>query len=159
MAEIFYYGSMTQSFETPHSGTGSSGARGASLGLKLRSVGELIPQLERGFPFKALLNIQSQSGISVFALADIIGITPRTLARRRVAGKISPEESERLWRISAVFEKAVRLFEGDTTAAVKWLTTPRKYFDNQTPLQYSRTEVGAGEVEKLMGRLEHGVYA
>jgi putative toxin-antitoxin system antitoxin component (TIGR02293 family) len=58
-----------------------------------------------------------------------------------------------------VFEKAVELFEGDVAAAVKWLTSPRKSFDNQSPLNYSRTEPGAHEVENMIGRLEHGVYS
>jgi putative toxin-antitoxin system antitoxin component (TIGR02293 family) len=129
------------------------------LGIDIHSIRELIPQLEHGFPFKVLLNIESQTGIPVQQFAEVIGITPRTFARRRKAGRMTLEESERILRISTVFEKAVRLFGGDKAAAAKWFTTPRKYFSNHSPLQYSRTEVGAREVENLIGRLEHGVIA
>ena len=151
----------TETMTRPSSPRGSSrfGSRGASLGLTARSTTELINQVERGFPFKALLSLESMSGISTSEFASIIGIPDRTLARRRAAGKLTPEESERLLRISAVFEKAVGLFEGDVPAAVKWLTSPRKSFDNQSPLNYSRTELGAHEVENMIGRLEHGVYS
>ena len=45
---------------------------------------------------------------------------------------MTPEESERLLRISAVFEDAVDLFEGDVAAAVNWLTTPRKALGDRT---------------------------
>ncbi|MBI4461221.1 MAG: DUF2384 domain-containing protein [Acidobacteria bacterium] len=134
-------------------------SRGASLGLSARNTTELINQVERGFPFKALQNLESRSGISTAELASIMGIPDRTLARRRAAGKFTSEESERLLRLSTVFEKAVELFEGDVAAAVKWLTSPRKSFDNQSPLNYSRTELGAHEVENMIGRLEHGVYS
>jgi putative toxin-antitoxin system antitoxin component (TIGR02293 family) len=70
----------------------------------------------------------------------------------------SPQESERLLRISGVFERAVELFEGDIAAAVTWLTTPQKSLGRHSPLIYARTEVGAREVENLIGRLEHGVF-
>jgi putative toxin-antitoxin system antitoxin component (TIGR02293 family) len=55
--------------------------------------------------------------------------------------------------------KAVELFEDDADGAIHWLTTPRKAFNSQSPLQYSRTELGAREVENLIGRVNHGVFA
>ena len=133
--------------------------RGASLGLTASNTIELIHQVERGFSFKALQVLESKSGISASEFAIVIGIPDRTLARRRAAGKLTSEESERLLRVSTVFEKAVELFEGDISAAVQWLTTPRKSFEDQSPLAYSRTELGAHEVENMIGRLEHGVYS
>ena len=109
--------------------------------------------------FEALRALESNSGLDVLALAALIGIPERTLARRRSVGRLAPEESERLLRISNIFEKAVELFEGDADAAVQWLTTPKKALKGQEPLQYSRTEPGAREVENLIGRVEHGVFA
>jgi putative toxin-antitoxin system antitoxin component (TIGR02293 family) len=97
--------------------------------------------------------------MSIPALASLIGVPERTLARRRAAGRLAPEESERLLRIAGIFEKAVDLFEGDVPAAVRWITAPRKALDNHSPLAYSRTEPGAREVENLIGRLEHGVFS
>jgi putative toxin-antitoxin system antitoxin component (TIGR02293 family) len=132
---------------------------GSSLGVAAANSGELIRQVERGFSFQALRALQSRSGIAIPRIASIIGIPERTLARRRVSGRLSPEESERLLRISRVFEDAVDLFEGDVAAAVNWLNTPRKALDSQTPLAFSRTELGAREVENLIGRLEHGVFS
>ena len=120
---------------------------------------ELIRQVERGFSFKALQVLESNSGLSRSVLASIVGIPERTLARRRAAGTLTREESERLLRVATVFEKAVELFEGDVAAAVTWLTTPRKTLDGQCPLIYSRTELGAREAENLIGRLEHGVFS
>src|SRR5437016_2463727 len=97
--------------------------RGASLGITAASTGELISQVERGFSFKSLRRLESHSGLPISMIASIIGTPERTLARRKAAGRLTPEESERLLRVSTVFEKAVELFEGDVQAAVKWLTT------------------------------------
>jgi putative toxin-antitoxin system antitoxin component (TIGR02293 family) len=132
---------------------------GDLLGLKAESFPALIRLLERGFAYHALQTMESRSGISVARLAEILGIPERTLARRKTSGRLSPDESERLLRISRVFEMALDLFEGDAPSALKWLTTPRKVLDHQAPLSYSRTELGAREVENLIGRLEDGVFS
>lgn len=133
--------------------------RGASLGLAIGNTSAWIQEIEKGFSFKTLLTFESNSGLTLPLLASLIGIPERTLARRKTAGKLAPEESERLLRISTIFEKCVELFEGDVAAAVNWLTSPQKAFSGHTALLYSRTELGAREVENLIGRLEHGVFS
>ena len=149
-------------------GTGRPGAsrhplrfrlRGSPLGLTAANSAELIEQLERGFSFKTLQTFESRSGLALSRLAATIGIPERTLARRKVSRRLTPDESERLLRVSAVFEDAVDLFEGDVAAAVNWLTTPRKALGDRPPLTYARTEPGAREVENLIGRLEHGIFS
>ena len=131
----------------------------SSLGLEAASCSDLIEQIQRGFAFTALQNLESKSGIVLSQLASVLGIPERTLARRKASRKLTWEESERLLRLATVFEGAVRLFEGDVAAAVSWLTTPRKALSDHSPLAYSRTEVGAREVANLMGRLEHGIFS
>jgi putative toxin-antitoxin system antitoxin component (TIGR02293 family) len=78
--------------------------------------------------------------------------------RRKASGRLQPDESERLLRISSVFERALELFEGDVQRARRWLSTPSKELDGTSPLDFARTEIGAREVEDLIGRLEHGVF-
>jgi len=134
-------------------------ARGASLGLKAGRTDQLIREVERGFSYKALESLAAASGVEISVIATVIGIPDRTLARRKTAGKLASDESERLLRLSAIFENAVRLFEGDVPAAVAWLTSAKKALGHQSPLAYSRTEVGGREVENLIGRLEHGVFS
>jgi putative toxin-antitoxin system antitoxin component (TIGR02293 family) len=134
-------------------------ARGASLGLTATATDQLVSQIEAGLPFKTLKSLAALSGLPVTLIAATVGIPERTLARRRAGGKFAPDESERLLRISTIFEQAVELFEGDVAGAVMWLTSPKRVLGGRTPLAYSRTEVGAREVESLIGRLEHGVFS
>jgi putative toxin-antitoxin system antitoxin component (TIGR02293 family) len=115
--------------------------------------------MRRGLSFRALETLASESGIAVPEIAGVLEIPYRTLARRKVRGRFAPDESERLLRLSTVFEKAVELFEGDVPAAVAWLKSPKRALGQETPLDYSRSELGAREVEDLIGRLEHGVFA
>lgn len=148
-------------FRTPHhlldSGSRSQ-FRGSSLGLSLESTEDLIREVRRGLPFKTLESLSLESGIPVSELASIVEIPERTLARRRVAGRLGRDESERLLRLSRIFEKTLQLFNGDVMEAVGWLRRPRRALANHTPLAYSATELGAREVENLIGQLEHGVF-
>lgn len=133
--------------------------QGASLGLTETRTDVLVDQIERGLPFRALESLADESSLSVGTIASVLGIPERTLARRKAAGTLAPDESGRLLRVATVFEKAVGLFEGDVAGAVTWLTSPKSALGHETPLDFSRTELGAREVENLIGRLEHGVFS
>lgn len=132
--------------------------RGASLGLAGLSTDDLIHAVHNGFSFKSLENFSSETGFAPAEVASLVGIPERTFARRKSTGRLSPDESERLLRISSIFEKAVGLFEGNVDETLEWLTQPKKALGDKVPLHYSRSELGAREVENLIGRLEHGVF-
>jgi putative toxin-antitoxin system antitoxin component (TIGR02293 family) len=132
---------------------------GGTLGLPDDDAVDVVQHLEKGFPFAALLRFQKTSGLTMSHIAELIRIPSRTLIRRKAKGRLELEESERLLRISRIFEKAVTLFEGDKDAARRWLTAPSDEFDGGPLLSFARTEVGAREVEDLIGRLEYGVFS
>ena len=132
---------------------------GQTLGLNAQSSGDLIRQLGRGFSFQAVQSLESRSGIGISRIASIIGIPARTLARRKASGRLTADESEKLLRLSSIFEKALELFEGDNGGALVWLSSPKAELENEAPIEYARTEVGAREVENLIGRLDHGVFS
>jgi putative toxin-antitoxin system antitoxin component (TIGR02293 family) len=132
---------------------------GASLGLRASGIDALIDELRVGLPFKTLVSFSSESGIGVGEIAALIELPERTLARRKVAARLTSGESERLLRLSKAFEQAVRLFEGNVPAAVAWLKTPKRALGDKSPWTYLQTEIGAREVEDLLGQLEQGVFA
>ena len=68
------------------------------------------------------------------------------------------EDRKRRERIARVLGRAVQLFEGDSARAQCWLETPSRALGNQRPLKAAETEIGAREVEDLIGRLDHGVF-
>ena len=130
-----------------------------TLGLKAESTAAIIKHIERGFPFRSLELLAAASGLTIDALAEFIGVPARQLARRRLNRRLNPSESDRLVRVASLVESAAALFDGNRDAARRWLNTPRRALDGQSPLSYARTELGAREVERLIGRLEHGVFS
>jgi putative toxin-antitoxin system antitoxin component (TIGR02293 family) len=129
------------------------------VGLKDASTSKVVARLKAGLPYSALPKLAQASGLAVPEIARLADIPLRTLSRRKTQGKLQPAESERLLRLSNVFARALELFENDAEAATRWLTTPKKGLAGESPLEFATTEVGAREVEELLGRLEHGVYS
>jgi putative toxin-antitoxin system antitoxin component (TIGR02293 family) len=60
-------------------------------------------------------------------------------------------------RLTRLVGIALQLFEGDLEEMRAWLTAPHSALADQAPLDFATTEVGAREVENLIGRLEYGV--
>ena len=137
----------------------SFGWPGASLGLPRTNSSGLIRAVKQGLPFRAIEDLADVSGVSLADLASLSGIPSRTLARRRSAKRLSAEESERVLRLAMIFEKAAVMFYGDTAATLEWLRLPKKALGGESPLEYATTELGAREVENLIGRIEHGVFS
>lgn len=130
------------------------------VGIKARKSSDLIGYVQRGLPVATLKTLGERTGLTSEQVRVGIGMTERTLARRRKqAEKLTSEESDRVLRVSRVFSSAVGLFEGDAEAARQWFVAPNRAFAGQSPLDMIQTEVGAREVENLIGRLEHGVFS
>jgi len=117
----------------------------------------LARRIEQGLPFRAFVELRRELGLSREAAARLVRIPMRTLARRQRARRLAPDESERVVRLRRVLAAAADLFEGDREAARSWLARGNRALGGRTPLEACRTEVGAREVEALIGRLEHGV--
>ena len=120
-------------------------------------VGALVAEIQKGLPFAAFEELVERTSLPRDILAKTIQVPLRTLARRHVEGRFRAEESDRLVRIARIFNSAVSLFEGDIHAARSWLSTAQPALGDAAPLDYARTEVGAREVESLIGRLEYGI--
>lgn len=131
----------------------------AAIGLKAADRIELSDQVQQGLPFKSYRNLMRQMDLSSARLADLVQISERTLTRRRKAGRLKPDESERVLRYSRLFTMAVELFDGDPANARAWLSSGNRALRGRSPLEAGKTEIGAREVEHLIVRLEHGVYS
>lgn len=127
------------------------------VGLRSRDPLVIFKRVEEGLAFSALERFQRNSGLSTADLAEVVMIKLRTLHRRKEQGRLQPEESDRLLRVSRIFGKALELFEGDIEAARQWLSTPQGALAGKRPMVFAKTDIGAREVEALVDRLEHGV--
>ena len=130
----------------------------ARIGVRVNDTQDLVHKVEHGFPYTAFDKLMGLLSLSGTELAKLLDIPPRTLTRRKQAGRFGPNESERLLRLSKLLDAAAELFEDDRNGAVAWLRSPNRALNGETPLAMSKTEIGAREVEDLIGRLEYGVF-
>ena len=129
------------------------------LGLHVLDTPELLGAIEKGFAYQAFLSFQRNTALPVESVMILMNIPRRTLTRRKQEGRFTRDESDRLVRASRVFGKALELFEGSVDGASNWLRTPQRGLGGATPLALSQTDAGSREVERLLGRLQHGVFA
>ena len=124
---------------------------GRPLRLDLESV-------EAGVPVETMTTFVATSGVELKDLYDIV-IPARTLKHRRSRKQaLSRDESDKLARLIRVFDQAVTVF-GDRDRARNWLNKPKKRFEERTPLQMLRTEVGGRMVEEMLGQIDEGMFA
>lgn len=127
-------------------------------GRPLRA-GEAAARVRAGLPVAEVDALRELLGLTVEGLARKIGISIATLSRRRQRRQpLDSGHSDRLLRFARLFRLVAELHDGDEEAARAWLRKPSRALDGETPLDHADTEVGAREVENLIGRLEHGVY-
>lgn len=131
----------------------------ALLGLRVYEPLAVYRTVRKGFRYSAFERFRRNTMLSFAALAALTQISERTLARRKEQGRLEPDESDRLLRASRMYGRALELFEGEATAASHWLATPQPALGGMVPLEFAKTDVGAQEVERLVGRLEYGIPA
>ena len=133
---------------------GSTGKPGASN----FTPSKLIAALRVGLPVQELDVLQASLDVPMEKLGTMLGISKATLHRRKAGGRLGPAESDRVVRFARLMGKAVEVMESEDNAR-KWLTSPQVGLGGAAPLNYAESEMGAREVEDLLGRIEYGVYS
>ncbi len=119
----------------------------------------MMNAIKVGLPLVEFDALRDLLGLTVEAMAQKVGISVATLARRRHDGApLDPAHGDRIVRYARLFWQAAQLFDLNEQTAREWLRRPALALGGATPLDYAETEPGAREVENLIGRLEYGVY-
>jgi putative toxin-antitoxin system antitoxin component (TIGR02293 family) len=129
------------------------------LGLDYFDLPSLMKAVDKGFAWKTFERFVKNMGLPAEEVADVLGIPRRTLARRKVEGRLKSDESDRLLRLARVFGSALDLFGGNREAAALWLTDDNIALGGVAPLYFARTHIGAEEVENLVGRIQYGIFS
>ena len=90
--------------------------------------------------------------------ASVLHMPARTLARRKQSRRLDAHESDRFYRIARVAAQAFSVF-GEEGKAATWLVRPNRALNGEAPIYLLDTDVGARQVEDILGRIEHGVVS
>ncbi len=122
------------------------------------SPADVVALIRKGLPMGEFHALAEWLGVTEEELAPLLGISRATLHRRKKAGHLEMPESERLVRFARLLRRATEVFSKEE-AARDWLKAPAVAFSGESPLSFADTEIGAREVEYLLGRIEHGVFS
>lgn len=128
-------------------------------GVRSGSREKMLAKIKKGLKFTAIAQLENALHASQKDIADVLSISSSTLQRRKKAGHLQTDESDRVVRLACLKDAALALMQGDDDAAVTWLHTPLDVLGGESPLSHASTELGARDVEDLIGRLRHGVFS
>jgi putative toxin-antitoxin system antitoxin component (TIGR02293 family) len=113
--------------------------------------------IREGLPVSVVDDVLADGRLTAAEL-DRLALPRKTLAHRRTLGRLTAEQSDRLVRILRVIEQTEHAF-GDVAKARIWLRRPTTALADHAPLDLLDTDIGARQVETLLGRIEHGIAA
>ena len=126
-----------------------------TLGRTFASDRDLRDAIRQGFPPAVVEELMRASGLTLKELASALDLSPRSLQRRRHSGRLARYESDRLYRLARIVAIA-NDYLGGHERAVRWLKHPNRALGGIAPVAAIDTELGARQVENLLGRIAYG---
>jgi putative toxin-antitoxin system antitoxin component (TIGR02293 family) len=123
---------------------------GATLGLNLQTV-------EAGVSLDSLASFVEASGLRFADIYEVV-IPSRTLKHRKARKEpLTADESDKFARLVRIYDHALKVFH-TKEKALGWLTKPKHRFEERTPVQMLRTDIGGRMVDEVLGQIEYGMF-
>lgn len=126
-----------------------------TLKRTLSTEHDMREAIRQGFPSAVVEELMRASGLTLNELATALDLSPRSLQRRRRTGRLARYESDRLYRLARIVALADE-FMGDHERAIRWLKRPNRALGGIAPVEALDTELGARQVENVLGRIAYG---
>ncbi|CAN5844723.1 hypothetical protein BH24DEI2_BH24DEI2_23900 [soil metagenome] len=106
---------------------------------------------------KTAERVQRELGLSDSALGDLLGVSEKTLKRRKTDGSFDRGEAFQLEVLERILEVAFETFK-DPEDARAWLRSPVLSLDKQVPLSLVTTLAGYERVTDVLYRQADGMF-
>lgn len=124
----------------------------------ISEAAEFVEAVRQGLPYASLEALTEALQADLSEVGGVVGIAPRTLARRKHEKLLSPIESDRLYRVAYVLHLAASTL-GGLDKARAWLQRENRALGGAVPLSLLDTQIGERKVEEVLLQLTHGIYA
>ncbi|HEY6375390.1 MAG TPA: antitoxin Xre/MbcA/ParS toxin-binding domain-containing protein [Edaphobacter sp.] len=126
-----------------------------AVGRPVHSERDLTEAIRAGFRQEAVRYVASASGQTLKEMSAYLRVSYRSVMRRNNQVHLASTESDRLFRLVRIMVLAEH-YIGDRGKAMGWLRYPNQALGGSTPLELLDTELGAREVEDVLGRIAYG---
>lgn len=124
----------------------------------VRSDLELADLIHDGFPVASVDAVLASGLLHPDELYELV-VPRRTLAHRKEKqGTLSPDQSDRLARVVRMLTRAEEAL-GDRAKATRWMRKGNRALGGRRPIDLLESDAGSRMVERVLGRIEHGVYS
>jgi len=126
-----------------------------TLGRPLATDHDLREAIREGFPPAVVKAVMRACNLTLKELASSLDLSPRSLQRRQRGGRLARFESDRLYRLARIVALADQNL-GDHERAMRWLKHSNRALGGLAPIAAIDTELGARQVENILGRIAYG---
>lgn len=121
----------------------------------VRRLQDFLTLTRRGLPYRAFTSLARSIELDEDATREAVGISKRTLERRKTSQRLEPDESERLVNLARVLAAARDVFADDAKAK-QWLVSVSRAL-SERPITLVSTSIGFELVMDELKRIEHGI--
>jgi len=129
--------------------------------VKTNDESRLILTVEKGLHTCFIRLVRAAlGGLPRERLADFLDVSDKTASRWESSRVLTlPRSSaDRAIRLLQLRQKAIDVFE-DEDDALAWMNEPNDVFDGRRPIEHAHTEIGCRQVERVLTRIDHGVFS
>lgn len=119
---------------------------------------EIILRSRQGVLRAEVDRVAALIGLTDKEMAAALGLSASYLHRLKTDQRISQDASERLLLLENLLQHALDTFEGRAPTVLGWLRVPLRELDYQTPWQTLDTVTGYQLVDRVLGRIDHGIF-
>lgn len=127
------------------------------INSKAQNWNDLRQAIDKGLHVSELEDLKATYQFSDKTLANLLGISSRTIARRKKE-RLTQDESTRIVLLVDVLEKVKELYI-DTEDIVEWMETPNPHIDDYKPIDICTNIIGYKQVMNLLTKMEWGIPA
>lgn len=117
-----------------------------------------VMRVQGGLATRALERLEGSTALADDDMARVLGISLRTLQRKRAQPRLDPQLSDRVLQLDDLYAYGAEVF-GSLERFRLWVGEPTAALGHRRPLDVIDTHSGVELVEALLGRIEHGVLA
>ncbi len=129
-----------------------------ALKRRIATLADLRDTVRAGLPYASLEAVMGKFALARTEAAAAIDLPQRTIARRKKERRLRAGESDRLFRLARIAAQAAAVLGSEENAG-RWLHRPNRALGNYTPLELLDSDIGARQIEALLGRIEHGLLS
>ena len=113
-------------------------------------------EIRKGFPSKAYDTLLEKTRIARRKVNRILWLSPKALAEQKNAGRLSPDASNRLYRLSWIYFLLMDWTDNDPAEGIQWLNHNEYHLLGKTPYEVLADAPGSAAVDNILWHITEG---